>query len=150
NPEIGYARRFDFTKNFAYARFSPRPKRFHPVKRFVYEGSVDRYVNSGNVLETRIVQGQFKTEVRNSDILYAQVTDDYEYIAKPFVIFNAATIPVGGYRFTNLHTQYDIGAQRRISGSVAYDTGQFYNGTKQTLALSAGRVVLTSDLAIEP
>ncbi|MCC7415636.1 MAG: hypothetical protein IT176_00735 [Acidobacteria bacterium] len=39
NPEIGYVRRSDFTKHFAMFRFSPRPKRFAPVKKFAYEGA---------------------------------------------------------------------------------------------------------------
>jgi hypothetical protein len=150
NPEIGYTRRVDFSKTYAMFRFSPRPKRFAAVKKFAYEGSYDRYVNSSDVLETRTTQGTFRTEFKNSDILHVQVTNSYEFLPRPFVIFGGVTVPVGGYEFTNLHTQYDIGAQRPVSGSVALDTGQFYDGTKQTLAYSTGRVVLTSNFAVEP
>ena len=150
NPEIGYTRRTDFTKQYALFRFSPRPKNITSVKKFAFEGSYDRYVNSAGLLETRIVQGTFRTEFRNSDIFHAQVLDDYEYVPRPFTLFGTATIPVAAYRFTNFHTQYDIGAQRRFSGSVAYDKGQFYGGTKDTLAYSAGRIVLSRNLAVEP
>lgn len=65
-------------------------------------------------------------------------------------IVGTVTIPVAAYRFRNFHAQYDIGAQRRASGSVAYDQGGFYGGTKTTLAYSLGRVVLSPKLAVEP
>ena len=42
NPEVGFLRRTDFTRQYAEARFSPRPARTHmkAVRRFVYHGQL--------------------------------------------------------------------------------------------------------------
>ncbi|MCC7415637.1 MAG: hypothetical protein IT176_00740 [Acidobacteria bacterium] len=107
-------------------------------------------MNGDGRLETRTAQGTFRTEFRNSDILQVQASDGFEYLPRPFSIFGTLNIPSGEYRSANVRAQYDIGAQRRVSGSVAYEKGQFYGGTKDSLAYSAGRVVLSRKLAIEP
>lgn len=53
NPEVGYVRRKDFRRNNAEFRFSPRPRRSKVVRKYNYEGSIDRFVRGDGVLETR-------------------------------------------------------------------------------------------------
>ena len=46
NPEVGFLRRTDFQRNFASARFSPRPASIASVRKLTWEGSFD-YVTNG-------------------------------------------------------------------------------------------------------
>jgi hypothetical protein len=150
NPEVGYSRRQDFVRHMANARFSPRPSGIASVRKFAWEGLFDHFTNSAGRLDTRIVQGLFRTEFQSSDRLVVQVTDDYEFVPRPFNIFGTVTLPVGAYRFKNFHAQYEAGYQHNPSGTLAYDQGGFYGGTKKTLAYSLGRLKLTRDLQLEP
>jgi hypothetical protein len=60
------------------------------------------------------------------------------------------TLPIGGYEFSNFIATYVFGTQRRASGSVTVDLGNFYNGTKTTLAVSRGRMMTAARLSLEP
>ena len=46
--------------------------------------------------------------------------------------------------------RYQAGQQRRASGSLTYQAGQFYNGTIQAVTLSGARVSITPQLSVEP
>ncbi len=150
NPEVGYSRRQDFLRHYAFFRFSPRPKRFPAVRKFAWEGSFDRYTNGAGRLETRQALGTFRTEFQNSDIFFVQYLQDYEYLPQPFRIFGSVTIPVAAYEFGNTHVEYDLGFQRKISGGLAFDTGRFYGGTKQTVAYTTPRIELSPRFSVEP
>lgn len=150
HPGVGYSRRQDFRRNLLVLRFSPRPASLPGVRKFVYEGGFDHYVNSAGRLETRQVRGTFRTEFSNSDMFAAEVTDNYEYVPLDFPVFAGVIIPVGGYRFQNARLEYGAGSQRRVAGTISYDYGGFYDGTKSTLAYSSGRAKVGRDLVLEP
>ena len=69
---------------------------------------------------------------------------------KPDEIFNGIVVPAGRYTFRNLNTSYTLGTQHFASGSVSYDYGGFYDGTKHTLAFTRGRMEPAANLFIEP
>ena len=152
NPQVGFLRRTDFTRAFALARFSPRPAREHwkPVRRFVYEGSVEYIENNAGRLDFRDQEGRFLIEMINNDQLTVDYTRDYEFIPKAFPIATNVTVPVGGYTYDNLFTSYTLGMKRVLSGTVSFQQGQLYDGTKRTIGLSAGRIELSPQLAFEP
>jgi hypothetical protein len=60
------------------------------------------------------------------------------------------TIPAGGYDYATTRVGYNFGRQRRMSGNVSVETGEFYSGHKTTLSISQGRVNFTPQLSIEP
>jgi hypothetical protein len=60
------------------------------------------------------------------------------------------TIPIGGYNYGTTRVGYNFGRQRRISGNVSVEHGQFYSGRKTTLSISQGRVNVTPQLSLEP
>jgi hypothetical protein len=59
-------------------------------------------------------------------------------------------IPVGGYGFTDARVSYQLGAQRRVSGTVSLQQGGFYDGTITVLGYSGGRVSLSERFSLEP
>ena len=151
-PEVGFLRRTDFQRQFALARFSPRPAPTHmkAVRRFFYQGTIEYVENGAGTLETRLTGGSFAIEFQNSDRLTVLHVRGYELISLPFEITSGVTVPVGGYDNQFGEVSYQMGPQRPLSGILAYQDGSLYGGTKRTVGLSRGRLKLSPQLAIEP
>jgi hypothetical protein len=150
NPEVGFLRREDFRRNAALLRFSPRPAtRFRNVRKFSYEGSFDYITNPEGALETREVQGTFKTELQSSDVATLEYTRTFEWIPTGFTIARGVTILPGSYHFQDLRGTFQLGNQHRVSGTFTLARGGFWGGTK-TEAGYRGRVELSSRFYVEP
>jgi hypothetical protein len=106
--------------------------------------------------ESRVHNAHFGVELENSDQISVEATKDYELLVQPFTIPGSTlTIPRGGYTFSDMTTSYGFGAQRRVSGTVAVQAGQYYDGTITALTLgtagmSSGRVSVLQQLSVEP
>jgi hypothetical protein len=48
-----------------------------------------------------------------------------------------------------MRTSYQLGQQRRVSGTIALQLGEFYSGTQKALSYG-GRIAVATRLAIEP
>ena len=149
NPEIGFVRRDNFRRNFAQFRFSPRPRSIPWLRRMIYQGSFDYITDMTGTLETRESKLRLEMELENSDKWYLQYTDSFEGLPEEFKLTSDVILPVGGYSFGHLRTEYDFGAQRRVSGRLFYTRGTFYGGTRSDVGYQ-GRAVFTPQLAIEP
>ena len=149
NPEVGFVARSNFGRTYGTARFSPRPKRMTSVRKFTYQGTFDNFVNGEGALETRMTIGAFNTEFENSDVLAVSVTRDFELLARPTAILGV-TIPAGGHEFSNAQVSYTLGAQRRVSGMLSLQAGNFYNGTLTSISYSTARVSVLKRLSFEP
>jgi hypothetical protein len=152
DPQVGFLRRSDFKRNFVQARFSPRPARTHwkAIRRFVYAANVEYIENNQSRLDFREQEAFFTVEMINGDQFNVDFTRDYEFIPKAFDIATHVNVPVGGYTYDNLLASYTLGTRRPMSGTLSFQTGQLYGGTKQTLGLSSGRLELSAQLAFEP
>jgi len=149
-PELGFLRRTDFQRNFALARFSPRPTRIPHVRRMTTLASLQYTTNNGSRLDTREQVGQFQTEFTNSDVVSVTYTDSFERLVRPFAIAPGIRLPIGTYNFHTTEVSYTAGQQRRISGAVVYQGGTFYNGDRHALQFNTGRVEITPQLSLEP
>ena len=150
NPEVGFVARDNFTRSFASLRFSPRPQRLKGVRKLTYQADLEYLENGAGVLETRVQVGRAGVELENSDFIQAELTRDYEFLPLPFAVVTGVTIPAGGYSFDDIQLTYQLGAQRRIAGSIATQIGQFWNGTIRSLSYTAARVSLLKQFSIEP
>ena len=150
NPEIGFLQRDNFTRSFASARFSPRPKNLTGVRKLTYQADLEYLENGAGVLETRVHVGKLGVEFENSDVFNVEATRDYEFLPQPFAVVTGVTIPAGGYSFDDVQLSYALGAQRRIAGTISTQLGQFWNGTIRTLSYTAARVSLLKQFSIEP
>lgn len=150
SPEVGFANRTNFSRSFASARFSPRPARSKRVRKYTWEGTFEYLQNGGGFLETRNVTGRFLTEMQNSDLVAVVATDHYEALSRPFTVSPGRTIPRGAYGFKDIVTTYGFGQQRRLSGSLALQTGEFYNGHRTSLTYSSGRFAILKQWSLEP
>jgi hypothetical protein len=150
NPEIGLVQRRGFGRTYGAARFSPRMRRSRWVRRYVFEGSIEYLENKAGQLESRRRSGRFQTEFQSSDLLNVEVESDYELLIRPFAIARGVTIPVGSYPFKNATMSYAFGQQRRMSGTVAVQAGQFYDGDILSLTVSTARVSILKQFSLEP
>lgn len=150
SPEVGFLRRTDFTRSFASARFSPRPTHLRAVRKFTYEGNFEYFENGAGAVESRQAQGRFNVEFDNSDVLNVEANANYDLLVTPFTPAPLRTIPIGGYHYNDVALSYAIGAQRRLSGSVGVQLGEYYNGTIKALNFSQGRFAILKQFSVEP
>ncbi|HXV63609.1 MAG TPA: DUF5916 domain-containing protein [Vicinamibacteria bacterium] len=148
-PELGFLRREAFRRNFASARFSPRPRSIEWIRRLVFESELDHITDNDGRLETRRIQGTFRIEHENGDRSWVDYTNDFEYLPEEFEISDGIVLPVAEYRFQDVRVAYEFGPQRVVPGTLSFRTGGFFDGDRQELSYD-GRVEVTSQFAVEP
>jgi hypothetical protein len=151
NPEVGFVRRFDFTRSSASLRFSPRPKHhFTGIRQFSYQADLEYYENGAGQVESRVQSAKFAAERQNSDVFSVSASSDYELLTDAFPVAPSITIPAGGYRFSEATIAYQLGQQRRLSGTASFQRGQFYDGTITAYGYSTGRLAILKQWSVEP
>ncbi len=150
SPEMGFVRRPDMRKSYLYGRFSPRTKKHPWIRRYVTEGSYSRIANHTGRVESTAGLAGFAIELHNSDRISASTTASGEYLPQPFRIGPGVTLPVGQYDFVSAKAGYSFGSQRKLSGAMSLERGQFYNGHRTVLTLGGGRVELSPRLSLQP
>jgi hypothetical protein len=149
NPEVGYVQRPDITRTDLVARFSPRVRRVHSLRKLEWDAELDRYVNGRDQLETRVASGQFRIEFSSSDQLTMTYRNNYEFLTAPFRISGGPLLPVAIYEFNEGVIQYNAGGQRALSGRLTLTAGEFYSGQRRQFEYN-GRIKVSSQLAFEP
>jgi hypothetical protein len=149
NPEVGFLRRTDFEKSFASGRFSPRP-RGGAVRKYTFEGSFEYFENGAGQVESRQQTGRVNVELNNSDFINVEANANYDLLLTPFAPTPGASIPAGGYHYNDVSMSYSMGSQRRLSGNIGVQLGQYYNGTIKALTFSQGRFAILKQFSVEP
>ncbi len=150
SPEVGFLRRSDMRKNYGQVRFSPRSTAIAAVRKFSTIGQFTYIEDAAGRLSTRLTDAEFAIEFQNSDRFQVGILEDYELITRAFSVVPGARIPVGGYDFTAGRIGYNLGQQRRISGSVLLEKGEFYDGTRTGLTFNRSRIFFSPRLSVEP
>ena len=159
NPEVGFVRRTDFKRSFGELRFSPRPTSLPLVRKFTYSGNGELFVNGAGHVESRTWTGHLGTELANSDLISLDAAREYELLSVPFTPAGSpVAIAPGGYTFDQVGASYTWGGQRKISGTLAAQAGEYYNGRITTVSFglatnsltSAGRISILPQLSMEP
>ncbi len=150
NPEIGFLRRDNFKRSFASLRFSPRPASSAVVRKYTTEANIEYILNGAGFLESRQQNAKFNIEFNNSDRFAAEAGRNFDVLVLPFQVVRDVAIPVGRYSYDDTSLSYTFGAQRRVSGTLSLNAGEYYDGDITTLGYSTGRVSLTERLSLEP
>jgi len=150
NPEVGFVRRNDIRKSYAQFRFSPRPVRSKSIRKFYAVGSATYIENGAGHLETRVFDAAFTTEFQTSDLFFVGYNDDQEYLQTPFTIAPGITLPISQYHFDAIRTGYSLGPQRKFSGTISAQYGNFYDGRKASVTLASGRANIARRLSFQP
>ena len=93
------------------------------IRKFTYEASIEYFENGAGDVESRQQTGRFNIEFENSDIFNVEANANYDLLVTPFSPATGVTIPVGGYHYNDVLMSYNIGAQRRLSGTSACSSG---------------------------
>ncbi|MCC7124419.1 MAG: carbohydrate binding family 9 domain-containing protein [Acidobacteria bacterium] len=149
-PEIGFLRRTNFEKASAGLRFSPRPRASRLVRKYTSELGIDYYVNGNGSVETRQQSARFNTEFHTSDQISIEATNNYEALFTRFSPGGGVFIPAGGYNFRDATLTYTAGQQRRFSGTLSVNAGEFYDGNIVAVNLGTARVAILKQFSIEP
>ena len=149
NPEVGFIARDNFKRTYGTARFSPRPKSSKTIRKYTWQISEDYFRNGQGQRETDIADGKFSVELNNSDVFTFDAINDYELLLRPATILGIA-VPAGSHEFLSSTTSYAFGAQRRVSGTLSLQAGQFYNGTLTAVGFSTARVSVMKQFSFEP
>lgn len=150
NPEVGFLRRDNFKRSYGSLRFSPRPRRIRSLRKLTWEGGFEYFVNGAGFVESKQQSGTFNVELENSDQLTLDVNNSYEHLVRPFTVATGVILPPGGYGFADATLSYSMGQQRRVSGRLSLQRGEFYNGTITAYGFSGARVGVTNQLSVEP
>ena len=150
NPEVGFLRRLDFRRSAADLRFSPRPKTRSRVRQYTYDVNAEYIENNAGHLDSRSVTERVGVELTNSDQATIEVNQNYEGLLRAFPVATGIAIAPGGYAFNEVLARYQAGQQRRVSGSVTVQAGEFYDGTIRALTVSGARASITPQLSVEP
>src|SRR5262249_21141517 len=94
-------------------------------------------------------QADYRIELQNSDAIHIEAFRNYELLAAPLILAPGLRVPVGRYGFSHARAAWAPGQQHALSGTVAFDAGTFYDGTKQTFSVNA-RYGLSRQLGVEP
>jgi hypothetical protein len=150
NPEVGFLRRSDFTRSFASARFSPRPKSSRYVRKYTSTASYEYFENGAGDVESRQATGRFNVELNNSDIFNVEANASYDLLLTPFAPSPGHVIPVGDYHYNDVAMSYSMGQQRRLSGNIAVQLGEYYSGTIRSISVSSARYAILKQFSVEP
>lgn len=156
DPQVGFRRRSDIQRSFGQVRFSPRPRRIPNVRKFTWTASGEYVENGSGAVDARTWNGHFGTEFNSSDVLSVGVTHTYEFLRRPFTPSGSpAPIAPGAYTFPSVTASYAFGAQRRASGTIAVQAGDYYDGTIRSVTIgssgmSQARIAILQRLAVEP
>ena len=149
NPEVGFLRRSRFRSNFASVRFSPRPRRSATIRRYSYESSFDYTTTNQNRLESRALAASARIELQNSDAVQLEYFREHELLRRTFEPAAGIAVPPGRYSFQHVRASWTPGQQHRLSGVLATEVGQYYDGTRKTASVNA-RFGATDQFGIEP
>ena len=150
NPEVGFVRRDDFRRSSVNMRFSPRTTNHRIIRKLTWQTTLDYITNAnGLTLENRDLNGNFEIEFHSSDIFSFSYISQYEFLPKDFTISPGVIIPSDGYDFYSIDGSYELGEQRKISGTVEVSRGSLYGGNRTTIGYN-GRISISSRVALEP
>ncbi|MEX2152623.1 MAG: DUF5916 domain-containing protein [Gemmatimonadaceae bacterium] len=156
DPQVGFRRRFDINRSFGQLRFSPRPTRIKSVRKVTWTASGEYVEDGAGSVDARAWNGQFSTEFENSDVLSIGAAHTYEFLSTAFTPSGSpAAIAPGGYTFPSVNASYTFGAQRRASGVLSVQSGDYYDGTIRSVTIGPGgmstaRIAILQQLAVEP
>jgi len=150
NPEIGFVRRSSFRKSSGSFRYSPRPTSIESIRKLTWQATVDYFEDPAGRMESRDQEARFNIELESSDQITIQANRKFERLAGPFDVTSDLEIAPGSYAYTDFRAFVTFGAQRRLSGNVSLNWGDFFDGSITSIGVNQGRLVVSDRLSLEP
>ena len=108
----------------------------HPVIRgFQFEAQMDLNLNLDNALVDRNVHlTPLAVEFHTGDSIQFDIFNQTEQLDEDFEISDGVILPIGNrYSWTRYQIEAESAEQRKLSGTVEFSFGDFWNGTRREL-----------------
>ena len=150
-PEVGFVRRTDMRRTFVTGSYNPRPASIAAIRQFRFTAAAMQVENGKGIVEDRRWQVRPQIQFESGDSLQATYAPhDFEVLPFDFEVSDGITVPAGPYEGGDVQLTYQLGQQRRVSGSLRVQRRAFYGGTNTEFAFTSGRVEVHPQLSIEP
>jgi hypothetical protein len=135
SPDVGFVQRTNIRQAFATVGAHPQPgwtgvQEVNPYLDWRYTETVQ------GELESRSVKGGVTTMFIPGDQLVVEYEDRFERLLAPETIVGVE-LPAGDYAFGDLSARLQSSGARTISGTLRSARGDFFDGDKTTLGVSA-------------
>ena len=135
--DAGFVPRRGIRKSTTQLGLHLRPKATQGlVREFFPHGQIEYITNQQNQLLTRVVHAGFAATLVDGAFFEAARTENFEQLDEAFNIQNQASIAPGDYNFDDWTLMFSSDPSRKISGSLRYDRGDFFDGRKTTYTSS--------------
>jgi hypothetical protein len=157
-PALGFVQRPDLVRWNGTLAFTPRFDGSAWARQFSALVSGYRIAGQDGVLQSTLGRADARMSFRTGDNANANVARRLERLDAPFRIRAGTEIPPGDYAFTTWSAGGGTNESRRLSGRATVSVGDFYSGTRTTLAgglttklnqhLEVGASVSRNDVAL--
>ena len=135
NAEVGFVPRRDIQKSTAFVGFRPRPRSISWIREFFPNAQLQYINDQEGRLVTRITDLKFQISLEDGGSFQVGRTLRFEREDEQFFI-GGQEIVSGDYNFNRWFTEFRSDTSDRISGSVRYETGDFWDGTSRGVRIS--------------
>lgn len=136
DPGMGFIRRRAMEHSYATFGVHPRPNIPHVQELNPYV-EVDYITNLDRVLETRTLAGGLSVALDPDGFFDVEVRDQFERVPRAFEIFPGDTVFAGAYAWREATAGYTTSGARALSGNVRVTAGDFYDGSRRSIALGS-------------
>ncbi|MBS96035.1 MAG: hydrolase [Chloroflexi bacterium] len=134
NPAVGFGRRNGFKRIQPSFSYHPRPERYDFIRQVEFGIQYEFMTNLENkMLKKQTTITPFNIRFESQDQLSAKIVSLIEYLDQPFTIYEDITIPIEEYSSEELQVKFETSEKRMLSTEFEYQTGDFWNGQKQTI-----------------
>ena len=134
NPAVGFGRRNGFKRIQPSFSYHPRPEKYDFIRQVEFGIQYEFMTNLENkMLKKQTTITPFNIRFESQDQLSAKIVSLIEYLDQPFTIYEDITIPIEEYSSEELQVKFETSEKRMLSTEFEYQTGDFWNGQKQTI-----------------
>jgi hypothetical protein len=132
---MGFVPRTNIKDTYGNILIGPRPK-IKGVLQVLTGFGFNHIVNFADILESRQVNyNPLKIRFKSGEEFTYGLSDIYEYLEKDFKIYSNYVIPAGKYKYLRQTVSILTAGSRNLAGEFSYSFGDFYNGSRQDLAI---------------
>ena len=134
-PALGFVSRLGVRNLEGSVYYTHRPAD-HFLRSAQIRIFLDRFerLADESVESERVLLRLFSLENHTGDSAQIELSANTESLIDPFEIFDGVVIPIGHYEFDRVALQLGSGGQRKFSGGLSYEAGDFYDGESVSAA----------------
>ena len=133
NPGLGFVNRVGINQVNFGLQYTHRPREGY-LRSILGGFNGDRVERiSGELQSSSLRWRLMELENRLGDKLRLQHSTNQEVLDEPFEISNGIVLPIGSYSFATTRFELQTGDQRKLSGSLGAQRGDFYDGDRNEI-----------------